>query len=96
MQFKFHSHFHSYLFLCLFFAVFNGKILTWDEDVMAMFGLLQFDELSIGWGGGVNWLESCGLVGDSLLGHGGDGVDGSKSVTSIEKLRSALGGSSES
>merc|ERR1739838_1184287 len=78
-------------------------ILDWagDEDVVAVFGLLQLNKLGISWGGGIDSLESSGLVCESLLGHGGDGVDSSKSKSissvGIWELRSTVGnGNSDS
>ena len=78
-------------------------ILDWagDEDVVAVFGLLQLNKLGISWGGGINSLESSGLVLDGLLGHGGDGVDSSKSKSissvGVWELRSTVGnGNSDS
>ena len=64
-----------------------------DEDVMAVFGLLEFNELSISRGGGIYCLESSSLVFDGLLGNSWDGLNMSKTIakmTSIQELRSAI------
>merc|ERR1719431_1728302 len=41
---------------------------AWDEDVMAVLGLLQLNKLSISWSSSINSLESCGLISEGLLG----------------------------
>ena len=47
-----------------------------------------------GVGGGLHGLESGGLVGEGLLGHGGDSVDGVggvwEAVAAVEQLRGAV------
>ena len=72
-----------------------------DEDVMAVFSLLEGNKLSISRGGSIYCLESSGLVLDGLLGHGGDSVNSSQTIsrmtiTSVQELRSAISGNGKS
>ena len=46
------------------------------QDIVAVVGLLQLNQLGVSRGGGVHGLEGGGLVVDGVLRHGGDGVDG--------------------
>ena len=73
-------------------------VLDWagDEDVVAVFGFLQLNKLSISRGSGINSLESCSLVLEGLLDCGGDSVDSSKTISTIQELGGALGSNSES
>ena len=49
-----------------------------DQGVIAVLGLLQLDELGVSGGVSFDWLKGGCLVLDGLLGHGGDGVHGTK------------------
>merc|ERR1739842_155571 len=69
---------------------------AWDEDVMAVLGLLQLNKLSISGSGSINSLESCGLISEGLLGYGGDSVDSSQPIASIQELGGAMGSNSKS
>ena len=64
------------------------------QDVVAVLSLLQGDQLGVSGGGGLHGLESGGLVGEGLLGHGGDGMDGVggvwEAVAAVEQLRGAV------
>merc|ERR1719184_497702 len=69
---------------------------AWDEDVMAVLGLLQLNKLSISGSVSLNSLESCGLISKGLLGYGGDSVDSSKPISSIKELGGTIGSNSKS
>ena len=60
-----------------------------------MLTLLQADQLGISRSGRIHGLESGCLVGEGLLGHGGDGLDGVGSVgvgvATVQQLRGAVG-----
>merc|ERR1719250_353276 len=73
-------------------------ILDWagDEDVVAVFSLLQLNKLGISWGSSINSLESCCLVLEGLLDGGGDSVDSSKTISTIQELGGTLSSNSES
>ena len=73
-------------------------ILDWagDEDVVAVFSLLQLNKLGISWGSSINSLESCCLVLEGLLDGGGDSMDSSKTISTIQELGGTLSSNSES
>ena len=75
----------------------GGDVLSGSrhQNIITVLSLLQADQLGVSRSGRIHGLESGCLVGEGLLGHGGDGLDGVGSVgvgeATVQKLRGAVG-----